>query len=83
VLQEHWIEPAIASNCYETNFSKGRVAEDSLERFLTEHHAMMAYCESGGTAPRILDLGTGLKWEVNFMPRTLYLQGKRPWHPLA
>jgi hypothetical protein len=26
--------------------------------FATQHHAMEAYWESGGIAPRILDLGT-------------------------
>jgi len=26
--------------------------------FLTDHHAMKAYWGSGGTTPRVLDLGT-------------------------
>jgi hypothetical protein len=42
--------------------------------FLTEHHAMKAYCETGDIAPRILDLVTnGGEWSVSnpgrFTPR--------------
>jgi hypothetical protein len=37
---------------------------------------------SGGTAPRILDLGSSWKWVVSFAPRPLYLQGKSPRYPL-
>jgi hypothetical protein len=29
--------------------------------FLTDHHAMKAYCGNGCITPRILDLGTGWK----------------------
>jgi hypothetical protein len=36
---------------------------------------------SGGTAPRILDLGTRRRWVVSFTPRPLYLQGESPWYP--
>jgi hypothetical protein len=42
---------------------------------------MKAYEGSGGTAPRILDLGTRLRWVVTFTPRPLYPQGKSPWYP--
>jgi hypothetical protein len=37
---------------------------------------------SGGIVPRILDLGTRLRWVVSFTPRLLYPKGKRPWYPL-
>jgi hypothetical protein len=50
--------------------------------FLTEHHVMKAYWTSGGTAPRVLELGTGWRWVVSFTPRLLYPQGKSPWYPL-
>jgi hypothetical protein len=50
--------------------------------FLTEHHAMNAYWESGGIAPRIIDLGTIWRWVVSFTPRQLYPQGKGSWYPL-
>jgi hypothetical protein len=43
---------------------------------------MKAYCESGGIAPRILDLGTRCRWVVSFTIRLLYPQGKSPWYPL-
>jgi hypothetical protein len=49
---------------------------------LTEHHAMKAYWESGGIAPRILNLGTRWRWVVSFTTRPFYLQGKSPWYPL-
>jgi hypothetical protein len=49
---------------------------------LTKHHAMKAYCGSGGIAPRILDLGTRCRWVVSFTPRPLYLKGKSRWYPL-
>jgi hypothetical protein len=45
---------------------------------LTEHHAMEAYWGSGGTDPRILDLGSRWRWMVSFtLP-----PGKEPWYPL-
>jgi len=47
---------------------------------LTEHHAMKAYWESGGIAPRILELGTRWRWVVSFAPRPLYTQGKSRWY---
>jgi hypothetical protein len=50
--------------------------------FLTKHHAMKAYWDSGGIAPRILNLGTRWRWVVRFTPRPLYPQGKSPWYPL-
>jgi hypothetical protein len=50
--------------------------------FLTEHHALKAYWGSGGITPHILNLGTKWRWVVNFTPRLLYPQGKRPWYPL-
>jgi hypothetical protein len=49
---------------------------------LTEHHAIKAYWESGDTAPRILNLGTRLRWVVTFTSRPLYSQGKNLWYPL-
>jgi hypothetical protein len=50
--------------------------------FLTEYHAMDAYWGSGGTSPRILDLGTKWKWMVSFTPQPFYPQGKSPCYPL-
>jgi hypothetical protein len=38
--------------------------------------------ESGGIAPRILNLGTRWTWVASFTPRPLYTQGKSPWYPL-
>jgi hypothetical protein len=67
-----------------TSIKIGKVKEKanlSLCSFLTEHHAMKAYW-GGGIAPRILDLGTRLRWVVSFTPRSLYIQGKSPWYPL-
>jgi hypothetical protein len=49
---------------------------------LTEHRAMKTYWGSGGTAPRILGLGTRWKWVVSFTPQPLYPEGKRPRYPL-
>jgi hypothetical protein len=43
---------------------------------------MKTYWESVRTAPRILDLGTRLRWVVSFMPWPLFSQGKSPWYPL-
>jgi len=43
---------------------------------------MKAYWESGGIAPRILDLSTWWRWVVSFTPRPLCPQGKSPWYPL-
>jgi hypothetical protein len=43
---------------------------------------MKAYWETGGIAPRILDLGTRWRWVVSFTPRPLYPQGMRPCYPL-
>jgi hypothetical protein len=40
-------------------------------RFLTEHHAIKTYY-SGGTEPRILDLGTRWRWVVSFTHWPLY-----------
>jgi hypothetical protein len=37
---------------------------------------------SGGTAPRILDVGTRWSWVVSFIPRLLYTQGKSSWYTL-
>jgi hypothetical protein len=48
---------------------------------LTERHAMKAYWESGGIAPRIFDLCTRWRWEVSFTSVPLYPQGKSPWYP--
>jgi hypothetical protein len=49
---------------------------------LNEHHAVKAYWGSGVIAPRIIDLGTGWRFVVNFTPRLLYPQGKSPWYAL-
>jgi hypothetical protein len=49
--------------------------------FLTEHHTMKAYRESGCTAPHILVLGTRWRWMVSFTPRPLYPRRKSPWYP--
>jgi hypothetical protein len=49
--------------------------------FLTEHHTMKAYCGSGFIAPRILDLGTRLKWVISFTPCRFNPQGKSLWYP--
>jgi hypothetical protein len=43
---------------------------------------MKAYWGSGGIPPRILDLGTRLRWVVSFRPRPLNPVGKSPWYPL-
>jgi hypothetical protein len=43
---------------------------------------MKAYWESGGIAPRIVDLGTRWRRVVSYTPRSLYLQGNSPWYPL-
>jgi hypothetical protein len=45
---------------------------------LTEHHAMKAYCESGGIASRILDLDTRWRWVASFTPRPFYPPGNSP-----
>jgi hypothetical protein len=43
---------------------------------------MKAYGESGGIAPRILELATTLRWAESFMLRPLYPQEKSLWSPL-
>jgi hypothetical protein len=43
---------------------------------------MKEYWGSGGTDPRILDLGTKWRWMVSFTTRPLYAQGKSPCYPL-
>jgi hypothetical protein len=43
---------------------------------------MKAYWESGGIAPRILDLGSRWRWVVSFTARPLYFQAKSPWYAL-
>jgi hypothetical protein len=43
---------------------------------------MKAYWGSGGTAPRILDLGTRWRCVVSFKPRPFYPPGKSPWYTL-
>jgi hypothetical protein len=45
---------------------------------LTKHQALKAYWGGGGTAPRILDLGTRQRWVVSFTPRPLYPQANSP-----
>jgi hypothetical protein len=40
-----------------------------LSLCLTKHHAMKIYGQSGGIAPRILNLGTAWRWMLSFMPR--------------
>jgi hypothetical protein len=43
---------------------------------------MRAYWESGGIAPRILDLVTRWRRVVSLMPQSLHPQGKSPWYQL-
>jgi hypothetical protein len=43
---------------------------------------MKTYWGSGSIAPRILDLGAGWRWVLNFTPQPFYPQGKSPWYPL-
>ena len=38
-------------------------------------------CMHFRVAPLIINLGTGRKWTVNFMLRSLYPKGKNPWTP--
>jgi len=40
------------------------------------------YWESGGIAPRILNLGTRRRWLVRFTSRPLYPRGKSPRHSM-
>jgi len=49
---------------------------------LSEHHALEAYCRSGGIAARFLDLSTRWRWVVSFTTRPLCPQVKSPWYPL-
>jgi hypothetical protein len=49
--------------------------------YLTKHHAVKTYWESGGIAPCFLDLGTRWKWVVSFTPWPLYPSGKDPLVP--
>jgi hypothetical protein len=37
--------------------------------------------ESGGIAPRILNLGNIWTWVVSYTPHTLYSWGRSPWNP--
>jgi hypothetical protein len=53
-----------------------------LSLCLTKYYNHEGVLGSGGTAPRILDLGTKWRWVVSFTPRPLYPQGKNPWYPL-
>jgi hypothetical protein len=53
-----------------------------LSLCLTKHHAMKAYWGSERISPRILDLGTRLRWVVRFTLRPLYPQVKSLWYPL-
>jgi hypothetical protein len=46
------------------------------------YHAMKTYWGSGGTVPRILDVGTRWRWVVCFTPRPFYPQRKSPRYPL-
>jgi hypothetical protein len=46
-----------------------------------KHYAMKAY-RSGCIDPHCLDLGTSLRWVVNFTPLPLYPRGKSPRYPL-
>jgi hypothetical protein len=50
--------------------------------YLTEHHAMKAYWESGGIALSILELGIRWRSVVSFTYRPLYPHGNSPWYPL-
>jgi hypothetical protein len=44
---------------------------------------MKSYFDSGGTAPRILNLDTRWRWVVSFTPTPLYLRGKSHQYPLS
>jgi hypothetical protein len=44
---------------------------------------MKAHWESGGIAPRILDLGARWRWVVRYTPRPRYPKGRSPWYPLC
>jgi hypothetical protein len=61
-------------HCYSTTFSRTIqfTLKVKLSLCLTKHHAMNTYWESGGIAPRILNLGTRYKWVVSFTPLSLY-----------
>jgi hypothetical protein len=43
---------------HESHVTRVKVKKVKLSLYLAEHHAMKTYWESGGIAPRILDLGT-------------------------
>jgi hypothetical protein len=49
-----------------------------LSLCLTKHHAMKAYCGSGGEAPRILYLGTRWRSVVIFTLRPLHPRERAP-----
>jgi hypothetical protein len=44
--------------------------------FLIKHNVMNTYGGGGGIDPQILNLGTGQRQVVSFMPQPLYPQGK-------
>jgi hypothetical protein len=50
---------------------------------LTEHHAMKTYWRSGGIAPRIIDLGTGMEMIGQLHAPAALLPGKEPRYPLG
>jgi hypothetical protein len=72
----------VLSSWTTTSFWKVDSSAWSCPCTLTEYHAIKAYWESGGIAPRIIDLGTRWRRVVSFTPRPLYPQGKSPWYPL-
>jgi hypothetical protein len=49
-----------------------RERDVNLPLYLTKHHAIKTYRRNGGTAPRILNLGTRWRWAVSFVPPPLY-----------
>jgi len=53
-----------------------------LSLFLTEHHAMKTYWESGGRDPRILNVGTRRRKVFSFTSRPPYPRGNNPRYPL-
>jgi hypothetical protein len=66
------------TNLFGTLYERIVKVKVKLSLCLTEHHAMKTYGESGGIAPRILDLGTRKRRVVSFTPRPLYPRKKAP-----
>jgi len=65
------------------DFISQRISRWKVKLSICLHHAMKVYRESGGTDPRILNLGTRWRWVVSFTPRPLCLQRKSHRYPLG